>query len=115
LDLAVDANNVYWTTVDPTLASDVMSSAKNGTGLPVVLATGQHIASRMAIDDTYVYWLDEGLNPPSVPGSIHRVPKAGGPVELLSSCVTRPLGIAVDASYVYWTDYALGTVARLVK
>lgn len=53
--------------------------------------------ARIALDDEHVYWGGD---------LIQRVPKAGGPVELVTECGVRYLrDILVDATHVYWLNF----------
>lgn len=62
----------------------------------------------ITMDDKYVYWVDD------LPvGTIQRVPKAGGTIELLARD-PNPVAIAVDANAVYWADQQ-GNIMRLAK
>jgi hypothetical protein len=61
-----------------------------------MLATGQDRPHDIALDDTHVYWANAG------DGSIARVAKTGGAVEMLASDQVDTQTIAVDDEYVYW-------------
>ena len=57
----------------------------------VTLATGQDRPRGLALDDTRVYWADEGR------GRIMAIDKAGGTAETLSDA-SAPVGVVVDVS-----------------
>jgi hypothetical protein len=60
----------------------------------------------LALDATHLYFTDHGA------GAVGRVPKAGGPVEIVASGLPGPSGLAVDATHVYWGDGLDLTVRR---
>ncbi|WP_197041488.1 hypothetical protein [Chondromyces apiculatus] len=84
-----------------------------GTCQPIVLATQQSNPWTIALDDTHVYWTNAGVaSSPS--GSVARIPKMGGDVQVLAAGQTYPfIGIAVAGGWVYWTNYSGGTVRRV--
>lgn len=101
--LTIDANTVYY------LTGAVHSIPKTG-GTDVTLATLPGITDGLAVDDGYVYWASLGLG-----GSISRVSKSGGDVEVLFKGVSHPRSVAVDATHVYFTAQGEGTVSRIAK
>lgn len=84
----------------------IYSIASGGTvtTLGTVIGGGNNVA----VDDTYVYWLDTGTV-----GTVMRVPKAGGTPTVIARD-TQPVAIAVDANAVYWSDQG-GNIMRLNK
>lgn len=61
-------------------------------------------ASAIAVDDTYVYWID------SEGGTVWRQSRAGGTPDLIASGQNRPGGIAVLDGRVFWTSTGDGAV-----
>ncbi|WP_437297192.1 hypothetical protein [Sorangium sp. So ce426] len=100
MGIAVDAENVYWTSADQ---GTVMKVPVAG-GAPVALAEGQDSPLGIAVDATHVYWVNEG-------GTVMKVPVAGGAPSALADEQVRPQDIAVDAAAVYWTNDG-GTVMK---
>lgn len=93
------------------------SSSESGTtggpsadpGCPecIVLAEGLLGGRGIAIDPTHVYFTDQAA------GTLSRVPKGGGDVEIIMPQLEAPYDVAVGGAWVYWTEYAAaGTVAR---
>ena len=68
-------------------------------GAPAPLATQQNGPSSIAIGTSSVYWTNSG----GAGGTVNRVSRAGGPVQLLATGQMLPQGIAVDPSGLYWT------------
>jgi hypothetical protein len=102
--IAIDATSVYWTSTDPiSFAASVLRADKNGESAPTVLASSTGYSTGIALNDTYVYWADDGTS------TLSRVPKAGGMVEILAPANSQ--AVAVDASGVYWAD--VGAVERV--
>jgi hypothetical protein len=93
--IASDGTTVTLGTV---ITSLVLSNATTGSG----------IAGAIAIDDTYVYWVD-GVTV----GTIMRVPKTGGTATVIARD-TNPVAIAADSNAVYWSDQG-GNIMRLAK
>jgi hypothetical protein len=74
------------------------SDAKPGA-IVVTPATEQSFPGSLAVDETYVYWLDQD-------GTVMKVPLAGGNPATLASRQLGPQAIAIDATFAYWTDSA---------
>jgi hypothetical protein len=85
--------------------------AEAGPGV-VVLASNQACPIAIAVDDTSVYWANWA---PMAPGSIVKVPLAGGEPTTLAANLDQPLSLAVDAMNVYWTtgNDSAGTVMKV--
>jgi hypothetical protein len=100
-EIAVDANNVYWT------GNGVMQLSLGG-GTPLTLASGA--TQGIAVDATSVYWTDSGINT-----KIGKVAIGGGTVTTLASVTGKPSELAVDSTSVYWTNFATRTVSKVPK
>ena len=101
----MDDSNVYWV-VDR--ANDdggsVMSVPKTG-GIPTTVATVSVAPSRIAINDTNIYW----TTCPDQAGDLLTVAKTGGTVTTLDTgyCFS---GLVADATRVYYGNYSTYTV-----
>jgi hypothetical protein len=99
--IAVDAENVYWATVNDAAAGyangAIMKLPLTG-GTPVALATKQGIPTGVAADGVSVYWVDPFQG-------VMKVAVGGGAITTLTSDVSAPAFIAVDDTSVYWTNY----------
>jgi len=76
-------------------------------GTPVTLASGQSPEEAIAVDDSYVYWIDGG-------GALARVPLAGGAPEVIATTSEQGFTqqMAVNSTHVYWVFYRYtGTTA----
>lgn len=105
-DIALDAKNVYWTTN----AGLIRSLAKDGSGMPVTLASGQTGLEPIIVDSQYVYWTNWVNN-----GDVSRVRKDGGKVEVLASGQKAPFSIAQDCGTIYWTNQNMFETGQIVK
>jgi hypothetical protein len=121
--IALDEANVYWTNGGPPSTDGespspdcgppsngvVMAMPLDG-GFPVVLAPSQRRPWGIAVDASYVYWVNF-----TNPGSVWKVAKGGGEPVALAAPQTFPIGITVDATSVYWTnnDIADGGVMKV--
>jgi hypothetical protein len=109
--IALDANNVYFTSVDNTGSSPWgISSVPKAGGAAIVLAP-YDVADGIALDATYVYFTF------SQNGIVARVPKDGsaGPTTIATGTVEGLSGIGVDDTYVYYTDKLANAVYRVAK
>lgn len=73
---------------------------------PVVLASELYFASRLALDETRVYWT-------SAQGTVNALPLDGGAVLTLASGLDDPWDLAVDEQGVYATDSGANTVVAI--
>ena len=93
LAVRVDADQVYF------LTSDALKRVPVGGNAPETLAEatdGQYGA--IATDAEHVYWTNY-----TQPGSVQRVPKAGGEVVTLAEGDANPSGLVLQAGLLYWT------------
>jgi hypothetical protein len=70
----------------------------NCASSPPTLLSGLDTVTQIAVDDTYVYWIE------SAAGKVTKMPVAGGPPVDVATGQAKPLHLAVDASNVYWTN-----------
>jgi hypothetical protein len=81
-----------------------LEPAEGGTGCsdPCSLATGLNFPSAVAVDESNVYWAENGDTDGD--GAIKSCPVTGceGAPTLYASLQASPVGIAVDANNVYW-------------
>lgn len=68
----------------------------------IVLADGLVGGRGLFVDDTWVYFTDQDG------GTVERVPKGGGPRELLQANQEQPYGVAATADQLYYTTFVEG-------
>lgn len=71
-------------------------------GQPEELATGQSRPTKIAVDGSFVYWLNNGDNPSQHNGSVVRLPKQGGEPLILADGLDDPRGLFIDDTHAYW-------------
>jgi hypothetical protein len=98
LGVAQDADALYYSDFTDVQGGQwaLHRVAKSGATPPQTLAVVE-TQDFIAVDDSFVYFAE-----PS--GSMDRVPKQGGAIELMASALGMPAGIAVDTSALYWAD-----------
>ena len=86
-------------------------SCDQGRCQPFELAEGQDSPLRIAVDDTHLYWTNQGGQ-----GAVMRLALSGGAEEQVAVSNHPPGGFVLDDQAVYWSEYApQGSVWRLAK
>jgi hypothetical protein len=97
-----DGDSVYW--LAPREGKVFKAPRAGGAATELAPTTG--ISRGLVIDDTDVFWAENG--------AIYRVPKAGGkPVQVAEAGI--PDGLTVDEGWVYWYSTLAGEVYRAAK
>jgi uncharacterized protein (TIGR03437 family) len=68
----------------------------------------KHSPSKLVVDASSVYWLEDD-------GSVKKVPVAGGAVTALATGLLSPRDLAQDSTSLYFTDVQAGKVQRVAK
>jgi hypothetical protein len=112
--IAVDADNVYWTTYSSSVCPDqgpcipdgaIKKAPKTG-GAPKTIASQLENPGGLAVDGTNVYWTSPGSN--YFQGAVYKVPLDGGtPVPLAAKETGVRDAIAISATNVYWVQTSL--------
>jgi hypothetical protein len=99
--IAVDTNNIYWTTYSATQGGSVMMVSLGG-GKPVTLASALGRPGGLALDAASVYWTANV----DAAGLLMKVGIRGGPVVTLVSVAGSPnfVGPTVAANTIYWSE-----------
>lgn len=108
-DLALDADNVYWLNT----AGDIRARPLDGATSTAVLASLSAPGESIAVDDQYVYFTQYADL-----GSVGRVRKSGGAVEVLAPKQNYPYGLTQDCTSIYFTNQAnfkTGSIVRVTK
>jgi len=102
--IAVDANNIYWTTYSPAQGGSVMTVPLGG-GTPVALANSIiGPPGGLALDGTSVYWTSNLI---TKKGVVMKVGLHGGPVvTLVNAQGSFFAGPAVAFDSIYWSESA---------
>jgi hypothetical protein len=112
--VVADNTGVYWTNAGSRnlLDGSVVVCRATGCGSPgpQILSTSLARPRGIALDETYVYWVDEGLGPDPDTGLVLRIPKVGGTAQKIADHQGSPAYIAVDGTNVYWTNRGSGDV-----
>jgi hypothetical protein len=105
--IVADASGAYWTNTGD---GSLMHWSSSG-GPTVLVPAGAKDTRGVAIDETYVYWTaPSGVDS----GSLSRVPKTGGAVEVIAPDVG--VGeVVTDATHVYVANYTAGSVVAVSK
>jgi hypothetical protein len=91
---------------EPEAASE--TSTPCGTPETTVLASGQSEPQAIALDDTFVYFTTQTIEPST--GAIVKVPKCGGDPVTLATGLATSWSIAVDDARVYWGVVPTGDI-----
>jgi hypothetical protein len=96
-NLAVDAENAYWTNAVGSGGSSSIMKVPIVGGIPTTLVAGIALPFGMALDATSLYFIDAS--------KVKKVPLAGGAqTTLTTETADLPFAVAVDATSVYWTN-----------
>jgi hypothetical protein len=112
-DVALDADNVYWTDFGPSTSSnqEIDKTPKAG-GTVTTLAAMSTEPTGIAVDSSFIYWTTFGDH--GVAGTVMKVSKTGGEAKTLATAQDRASSVAVDDTNVYWTTNG-GTVMKISK
>jgi hypothetical protein len=107
--LAIDADVLYWGTLD----GKVMSLPLGGAAEPTTLATGQGSVMGIVVDEEFAYIMAEA-GPCTMGWCLRRIPLHPGtaPITTLVDIGTLSGGLARDANALYWFDSG-GSIMRL--
>ncbi len=111
-EIAVDATNIYWLTIDAASTNAIIVSRKRqptASAVTIYLGTPDDTLEDIALDDTFVYALD------THGARLFRVAKTGGAPENLLTGLQQPTSLAVDDSGIYVAVAALGTNGQITK
>lgn len=115
--MVVDDTNVYWAALESGInGGAIFSLPKRGGGTPFLVASKQLRPSDLAVDDTHVYWTNEGHNAAGEEeggGAVMFAPKAGGTATVLVHDLPLADAIALDGDGVVWKDHF--TIRRIPK
>lgn len=114
--MVVDETNVYWAALESGInGGAIFSLPKRGGGMPVLVASKQLRPSDLAVDDTHVYWTNQGnaSGQDEGGGAVMSAPKAGGPAKVLVDDLPMADAIALDGDGVVWKDHY--TIRRIPK
>lgn len=97
--VAVDSTGVYWTNQAD---GRVMKVPMAGSTEPIVIATGGDRLSGIALDDTYVYFTDEGAD--TIRRALKEPSQTPGTSVLLISMQDGAKSLLIDGTTMYWTN-----------
>jgi hypothetical protein len=102
-DLAADDQYLYWA------FGNELRRTRKSDGATDILGTSPSAVSGVTVDATHVYFTSSGTACTKSPagvgkfgGGVHRVAKAGGPIQTLADDQVAPTKIAVGGGFVYW-------------
>ena len=105
-DIDVWGDTVFWLN---RVGGEVRSCATTGCGnQPALIATTQDSAYYLSIDDTYVYWNNNGA------GELYRSLHDGAMTRALLYSTPAPTRSEVDSTHLYWHSNG-GTISRADK
>jgi hypothetical protein len=117
--LALDADNVYFTDANPDGLGQILACAKSGCGNhPALIANGLSAPLGIVTDGIDIYWTEAGQtvsNGMAVggAGSVRRCGVAGcqNTPTTVASGLDYPTAVAVDAQNVYWSEAGAGAAS----
>lgn len=95
---AADGTSIYWASQGSRRADGQVFRLDRAGGRPVVLASGEHSPTDLAVDQAGVFWT-------CYDGVVRRVGKQGGRPTTIARGQDRPVHIAVSSSAVVWANY----------
>ncbi len=114
--MVTDETNVYWAALESGINGGAIFSVPKSGGTPLMIASKQARPSSIAVDETHVYWTNEGrasAGEEEGGGAVMSVPKAGGTPTTLVDDLPLADAIALDADGVVWQDHY--TIRRIPK
>ena len=113
--VVADNSGVYWTNAGgrpgfPEGSVVVCRATGCGSPGPQILATSLQRPRGIALDEAFVYWVNEGVGADTDTGTVSRILKSGGVAQKIADHQSGPAYIAVDVENVYWTNRGSGDV-----
>jgi hypothetical protein len=102
--IVLDQSTVYW----GSLYSYTVDKIPKDGGTSTILTQNEVYPSGIALDATYLYWVDRGYG--SADGLVRKLPLAGGaPSTLVSGLSSRPTAIVVAGSEIFYATTGSGS------
>ena len=108
-DLVVSGNDLFFSTLAG--GGAIYKVAITG-GTPLKMASGLAKPSRIAVDSTHIYWVNE------LAAAVMRMARDGGASPEMVVAAQLPRAVTLDGDYVYWTEsdaFSSGVVKRARK